>query len=963
MPAPALIGHETEPSPAEVLAIRFQLSSATLTGLAAAVALAGLAGWALDSDGLKSVFDGFVTIKVNAAIALLATAGALWIYRLPRPTDLQLLGLKVLTGIALALAGLTAVEHLTGWNLFIDQLLVTDTGNGPGAPGRMSLATTVCLLLVNGAILLGSVDRHYAVVQALVGTAMLLSTLSSVGYFFGTAQARSAIDTQMPVHMLVGILLVSLGLLFARPREGLMEAVVDGGSGGLVIRQLLPVVFFLPLLLAWLTWQGVKVGVYEPTFGFALFVALTINALSYAIWAGGRLLRGFEERRLTAEADRQRSEERLRRAVTDAPVPMVIHTGDQILHMSRGWTDVSGYARSETPTLSAWMARAQPDRQAEAAAYLRQITSASETVAGGEQPVRTKAGDDRVWELSTTPLGSEIGGERVFVTMAADITERKRAEADLRRMNESLEQRIAERTSELTRVNDALKRQSDQLREQATLLDLVRDGILVRDLYGTVIYWSAGAAEMYGFDKKKALGSVSHQLLHAEYPLPVKQLEAKVMETGFWEGEVVHTTSTGARLLVESRWTLTRTERGTPEGFLEVNRDITARKRAQDSLADSELRFRAVSETAIEGIISMDENGLIKYWNPGAARLFGRSAAEAMGLPMSLVMAEPFLTPHQGTSGGPTVGRTFETTGRRADGREIPLEISLSAWSNTQGDKLFTAIVRDITERKNAERALEAKADELSRSNQELEQFAYVASHDLQEPLRMVSNYTQLLGRRYKDKLDADANEFIDFAVDGAKRMQELIHDLLAYARVGTRGKQFRAVPGAEIVADALANLASAIEDTKAQVEVGELPSIVCDSTQLVQVFQNLIANAIKFGRPGETPRVRVSASRADQGWTIAVRDNGIGIEPKYFERIFQMFQRLHTRQEYAGTGIGLALCKKIVERHGGRIRVESTPGQGTTFAFTLPDTPVPQSVSSSEPADRAEPSPAKGGR
>jgi PAS domain S-box-containing protein len=334
----------------------------------------------------------------------------------------------------------------------------------------------------------------------------------------------------------------------------------------------------------------------------------------------------------------------------------------------------------------------------------------------------------------------------------------------------------------------------------------------------------------------------------------------------------------------------------------------------------------------------MDASGVITYWNPGAARLFGRLPNDVLGMPMSIVMTEPFITPHQTQFDEPAVGRTFETIGRRVDGVEFPIEISLSAWSNTQGQKLFTAIVRDITERKNAEFALEAKAEELSRSNQELEQFAYVASHDLQEPLRMVSNYTQLLGRRYKDKLDSDANEFIDFAVDGAKRMQELIHDLLAYARVGTRGKEFKPTPAAEIVSDAIANLASAIEESGAEVTVGELPALRCDSSQLVQVFQNLIGNAIKFSRPDYAPVVHVEATREGAAWEFSVADNGIGIEPKYFERIFQMFQRLHTRQEYEGTGIGLALCRKIVERHGGRIRVESIPHQGTMFFFTIPD-------------------------
>jgi PAS domain S-box-containing protein len=413
------------------------------------------------------------------------------------------------------------------------------------------------------------------------------------------------------------------------------------------------------------------------------------------------------------------------------------------------------------------------------------------------------------------------------------------------------------------------------------------------------------------------------------------------MTAGFWEGEVVHTTRAGTRISVESRWTLTRTERGAPQGFLEVNRDITARKRAQDSLRDSERRFRAVAETAIEGIFSMDDTGTIRYWNPGAERIFGWPLGEAMGQPVTIAVPGRFLTPAQASADAPVVGTTFETDGRRKDGTSFPLELSLSAWATTQGTQFYTAIARDVTERKAAERALEAKADELSRSNQELEQFAYVASHDLQEPLRMVSNYTQLLGRRYKDQLDSDANEFIDFAVDGAKRMQELIHDLLQYARVGTRGKEFKAAKAEAIVADALANLTSAIEEAGAEIVVDALPALHGDASQLAQVFQNLIGNALKFRRPGSPPVVRVAAARVDRATEFSVADNGIGIEPKYFERIFQMFQRLHGRSEYPGTGIGLALCKKIVERHGGRIRVASEAGRGTTFSFTIPDAPA----------------------
>jgi light-regulated signal transduction histidine kinase (bacteriophytochrome) len=230
-------------------------------------------------------------------------------------------------------------------------------------------------------------------------------------------------------------------------------------------------------------------------------------------------------------------------------------------------------------------------------------------------------------------------------------------------------------------------------------------------------------------------------------------------------------------------------------------------------------------------------------------------------------------------------------------------------------------------------------AADLARSNAELEQFAYVASHDLQEPLRMVASYTQLLARRYQGKLDQDADEFIAFAVDGARRMQDLINDLLAYSRVGTRALQVETVDTQALVDQVVGDLAAAVEESGGRVTRGPLPNLQADPTQLRQLFQNLIANAIKF-RGERPPEVQVSADRSDGAWRFAVRDNGIGIDPEYRERIFALFQRLHTRAEYPGTGIGLAICRKIVERHGGRIWVESEPRQGTTFWFSLPARP-----------------------
>jgi len=282
-------------------------------------------------------------------------------------------------------------------------------------------------------------------------------------------------------------------------------------------------------------------------------------------------------------------------------------------------------------------------------------------------------------------------------------------------------------------------------------------------------------------------------------------------------------------------------------------------------------------------------------------------------------------------------GMTQEFRIVRTDGQVLWLLARQKVFANDAGKAVRMLVaLTDITDRKAAERELREAHDELARSNAELEQFAYVASHDLQEPLRMVASYTQLLGKRYGDRLEGDAKEFMAYIVDGAGRMKQLIEDLLAYSRVGTRGREFRPVKLEAVVARARTNLRAALEESGAQLTHDPLPEVEADEMQLAQLLQNLIGNAIKF-HGAARPQIHVFANENENEHEITVKDNGIGIEPQYFERIFMVFQRLHDKGRYPGTGIGLAICKKVVDRHGGRIWLESAPGDGSSFHFTLP--------------------------
>ncbi|NTU99630.1 MAG: PAS domain S-box protein [Methanoregulaceae archaeon] len=375
------------------------------------------------------------------------------------------------------------------------------------------------------------------------------------------------------------------------------------------------------------------------------------------------------------------------------------------------------------------------------------------------------------------------------------------------------------------------------------------------------------------------------------------------------------------------------------KGYLVQLVDNTDRMEFEGTLKDSETRYRRLFETAQDGILILDaEHGHIIDANPFLNDMLGYSLADLQGKNLWEIGAFTDRTASR------TAYETLLENGyiryedlplETRDGRLINVEFVCNSYQ-VNDRNIIQCNIRDISDRRRTEESLKEYSESLKQSNEDLERFAYVASHDLREPLRMVVSYSQLLEKKYQGRLDPDADEFIHYIVEGGVRMDALVNDLLEFSRVGSRGKPFERTDLNGVVEKTLLGLSVAIRENHAKIEVGHLPEVMADRIQMMHLFQNLVENAIKF-RSKDDPEICINAMRGDGVWILSVKDRGIGIDPAFHDKIFDLFQRLHSREDYSGTGIGLAICKRIVERHGGRIWVESEVGKGSAFFFTIP--------------------------
>jgi PAS domain S-box-containing protein len=503
---------------------------------------------------------------------------------------------------------------------------------------------------------------------------------------------------------------------------------------------------------------------------------------------------------------------------------------------------------------------------------------------------------------------------------------------------------VARDITERKRIEEEIAKSEARYR---SLFETASNGVAVIDLKGEFVLVNEALCSMVGYSQKELIGRNFADFVHPDDRPRSLELFAEGL-TGQNKHHTLEfrTTHRDGRILWLYSSPTALVQENETIGFSAIIHDITERVQMEKALQQSEEKFRNVLDNSHDMIYSMNlQTGRYEYVSPASNQVLGYSPEEFQALGsdelIALVHPDDAEKLQQNITDLITHGENRALSAEyRIKNRELDYRwVSDNRSVVYDGGNMPVAIVgnlRDITERKQGDEKLNQIMSELARSNTELERFAYVASHDLQEPLRMVASYTQLLARRYRGKLDSDADEFIGYAVDGATRMQQLINALLDYSRVSTRGKPFGPTGCEEILNQAIANLQASIKENDAVVTHDHLPIVMADGTQMVQLFQNLVGNAIKFHSERQ-PKVHVGAERNGTEWIFSVGDNGIGIDPQYFDRIFVVFHRLHGRGEYPGTGIGLAICKKIIERHKGRIWVESQPGNGATFYFTIP--------------------------
>jgi PAS domain S-box-containing protein len=911
-----------------------------------------LVGWQWDITVLKSIKPDWVPMKPNAALCFLLTGVALLSSALA-PSVMFVWLSRLCASLAGLIGLLTLAEYVFTIDLDLDQLAYLDSTAAVGAAQqvRMASGAAFCFMVLASAVWLSTVRRTVRQSVALAVSGTLVAGFALAGIVFFTAYGWWGMP--LMAHS-AAVLLILQGTVLAL--DAWWQSRRMGPLGGKLVAV---AVGWSVLLVASLAWNLLQEAAY--TLDAATAVARTsINLeLSFHRWVtshGGVYVRPSEHtppNPYLQVPDRD--------VTTTAGKALTLMNPAYVLReMQADFGDSFGI-RSRVTSLKpinpdnaadAWESRALArfeqgsqevleTRLIDGQAYLRLMQPF--VVEPGciqcHAQEGYKLGDIRGGIASSVPLMPHLAGNQTrsnalalthgmvwLVGLAGfGLAYRREHFLDMERQT----------------VAEGLHSTNERFRIAAeTSNDLVYEWDI-----GHNIQWFGDIDGLLGYDLNEFPRTLQAfaESLHPEDAGPIMAaIQAHVQQGVPYATEYRIRRKDGTYSWWTARGMAERSADGKPIRMIGTITDISQRKKIGDNLQESEARFRAIFEQSSHGVAQiMSKTGRIVQVNQKYCDITGYSHEELLQTSFQSIIhpddLQADLNNFQHLISGETQGFTMEKRYYHKKGHIVWVSLTVSPiWLPGQEPTYHIAVVEDITARKLSEERLASTRADLERSNQELEQFAYIASHDLQEPLRMVASYTQLLGQCYEGQLDDKVQKYIGYAVDGAVRMQRLINDLLEYSRINTRARPPGTVDAERILNDVVNNLSSSILENQATVTHDDLPVISVDATQFLQLLQNLIGNAVKFRRE-EAPHVHISASDLGAEWLFSVRDNGIGFEEKFAGRIFEIFQRLHTRQEYPGTGIGLALCKRIVERHNGKIWCESLPGLGTTFYFTIP--------------------------
>jgi PAS domain S-box-containing protein len=808
----------------------------------AAVALVGglaLAGWIFDVTLLKSVLPGLVPMKPSAALAFVLAGASLRLLHVERPEPRVGRIAVACAGLAAVIGLLTLSERLAGWDLRIDRSLVREAAAGTAPPGRMAPTTALNFLLLGLALLLLHAGRAYRRAQSLSLAAGLVALLALIGYLYGVeALYRMRLYTDMALHAALAFVVLSAGVLFARPERGLMAIVTSDRVGGAVARRLLPAVLVAPIALGWVRLQGERAGLYETEFGLALVIAAAVAVLFVSIWTYATSLdRAAAERELADEALR-RNEARFRGLIEGAPDAIVIADAEGRIVLVNAQTErLFGYARDELlgqPVEMLLPERLRGVHVGHRAGY-RAVPRTRPMGGGPDLLARRKDGSELPVEVSLSPLESDGG---LLVTSAVrDITERKRAEEEIRRRH---------------READEVARLARQLTETLDVAEVGR-----RTVETVTPVFGAERSILRLLQPDGALRAVA------------------------WEGRE------SSRMVVRSVL---------PAGVGLMQRAVAAGK-----------FVRSPDELHEPGVVLDDELRRL---------LEARDDRAILAVPLSVK--------------GRVIGTLAirDRTGRAFSEAEAALLQTLAdqAALALENARLYAGLEQRVAER----------TADLEAANKELEAFAYSVSHDLRAPLRAMDGFSRMLLAKHSPQLSEEARRHLLVVRKNARQMGQLIDDLLAFSRLSRQPLETRAVAPSLLVREALDDLRADWEARRVEVVVGELPECEADPKLLRQVFVNLLSNALKFTRGREAARIEVGSRREGDGHVCFVRDNGVGFDMRYADKLFGVFQRLHRAEDYEGTGVGLAIVQRIVHRHGGRVWAEAKLDEGATFSFTL---------------------------